>query len=108
MSTGMKMRRVIPSYEKIVEYFQIVDGQFVWKINRNSIVKAGMQAGSMKKHGRTSVLIIDNVVYSSASVAYSYWYGIPPTKRVTFVNGVRTDFRKENIQLEGIHREVRV
>ena len=91
------MRRLLPNYNTIRQYLDIVDGDFVWKIHRNSIVRAGMKAGSIVKGKRTSVLIIDNVTYSSANIAYKFWYGKDPKDRVIFVDGDRLNFCERNI-----------
>ena len=91
--------RPLPSQEHLRDYLYIIDGRIYWAKNRNSIIKVDQVAGGVDKR-RNRTIVVDNVNYTAARIAYKYHYGVDPVSRVIHIDGDRENFEKENLKCQ--------
>lgn len=88
-------------YKRAHEFFILVDGKLIWKINR-AHCKAGMRAGCVNPRNFYRQVYIDNKKYLEHRIIFLMYHGyLPPM--VDHINQVVSDNRIENLRAADKH-----
>jgi hypothetical protein len=90
-------------YARAHEFFNLVDGKLIWKINRkHTVCKIGMRAGCVNPGNFYRQVHIDNKKYLEHRIIFLMYHGyLPPM--VDHINQVVDDNRIENLRAADKH-----
>jgi len=79
-------------------------GDFIWRVDRNGHVKAGMVAGNIHyKHGYREIRI-GSKLYKAHRLVWLYVHGEMPVSFLDHINNDRSDNRLSNLRLATINQ----
>lgn len=82
---------------RLHELLHFVDGKLLWRVNRRGPVKAGDEAGCLKKNGYMRI-VVDGTRLWMHRVVWAMHNDKWPDGEIDHINGVRHDNRIENLR----------
>ena len=96
MQELMKLRKPLPSQERLKELFDYDNGDLIWKKQETNAIAVGDRAGC--RAGRYWQVQVDGVSYRAHRLIWMWHKGEDPGHHIDHLNGCPTDNRIENLE----------
>lgn len=90
--------RKLPTQERLKELFEYREGRLYKKFWNGGNVKAGEEAGCLRKSRGYRCVSVDNILYQEHRLIWKMIYGKDPDHTIDHINGNRSDNRIENLR----------